>query len=81
MKDTMVAEAVVKTLVAKKLGRASLALRQIWTSPEVIAATAEFSATPLTLPEGALGWAIDKVKSQADVEPLVRQLLAGTRAR
>ncbi|MEI8234378.1 MAG: chromosome segregation protein SMC [Verrucomicrobiota bacterium] len=70
MKDTLVAEAVAKTLSAKKLGRASLALRPLW-------ASAPHSGAPSTLPPGALGWAIDKVKCQADVEPLVRQLLAG----
>ena len=71
MKDTLVAEAVVKTLFTKKLGRASLALRPLWNS-------APSSQSPsLTLPVGALGWAADKVKCQPDVEPLVRQLLAG----
>ena len=29
MKDTMVAEAMIKTLTAKKLGRAALALREL----------------------------------------------------
>ena len=72
MKDTMVAEAVVKTLHSKKLGRASLALRPLWSAPPSSQATASF-----TLPNGALGWAADKVKCQPEVEPLVRQLLAG----
>lgn len=72
MKDLLVAEAVIKTLFTKKLGRASLALRPLWS-----AAPPEQTAH-LTLPAGALGWAMDKVKCQPDVEPLVRQLLAGT---
>ncbi|MDD5349983.1 MAG: chromosome segregation protein SMC [Chthoniobacteraceae bacterium] len=71
MKDTLVAEAVMKTLSTKKLGRASLALRPLWD------ATTPHTDAPSTLPPGALGWANDKVKCQADVEPLVRQLLAG----
>lgn len=69
MKDALVAEAVAKTLFTKKLGRASLALRPLWAD---LPATAS-----LTLPAGALGWAFDKVRCQPDVEPLVRQLLAG----
>ena len=69
MKDALVAEAVAKTLFTKKLGRASLALRPLWSHLP--------AAASLTLPAGALGWAADKVRCQADVEPLVRQLLAG----
>ena len=68
MKDTLVAEAVIKALTEKKLGRASLALRPLWNN--VVANTAP-------LPSGALGWALDKVKCQSEVEPLLRQLLAG----
>lgn len=71
MKDTLVAEAVAKTLFSKKLGRASLALRPLWAN------AAPHSDAPSTLPPEALGWANDKVTCQADVEPLVRQLLAG----
>jgi len=55
MKDTMVAEAVVKTLVSKKLGRASLALRQLWVGETGVREPAQ------SLPEGALGWAVDHV--------------------
>ncbi|MEI6351266.1 MAG: chromosome segregation protein SMC [Verrucomicrobiota bacterium] len=73
MKDTMVAEAVVKTLVEKKLGRTSLALRQLWTGTAAQLAL-EFAG----LPKGAIGWAADQVKCQPDVEPLVRKLLADT---
>ena len=73
MKDTLVAEAVVKTLLTKKLGRASLALRPLWSGD-----AASRPASSLSLPAGALGWAADKVKCQPDVEPLVKQLLAGT---
>ena len=74
MKDTAVAEAVVKSLVDKKLGRASLALRELWRHD---AAEPE-PRTNVALPEGALGWALDRVKCQPDVAPLIRQLLADT---
>ncbi|XHR29929.1 MAG: chromosome segregation protein SMC [Chthoniobacteraceae bacterium] len=70
MKDALVAEAVAQTLYTNKLGRASLALQPLWCGAPV-------TETPSTLPVGALGWAVDKVRSQPDVEPLVRQLLAG----
>lgn len=73
MKDTMVAEAVINTLVEKKLGRASLALRELWTGT-----TPQASGSTLALPVGCLGWAADKVKSHPDVAPLVARLLAGT---
>lgn len=69
MKDTLVAEAVVKTLGEKKMGRASLALRPLWNTAAV--------AAPLPLPVGALGWALDKVTCQPEVAPLLSQLLAG----
>lgn len=71
MKDVLVAEAVMKTLSTKKLGRASLALRPLWSG------AAPQTDAPSSLPSGALGWALDKVKCQPDVEPLVRQLLTG----
>ncbi len=70
MKDALVAEAVAQTLYTNKLGRASLALQPLW-------AHAPATETPSVLPSGALGWAIDKVRCQPEVEPLVRQLLAG----
>lgn len=69
MKESTVAEAAAKRLAAGKAGRASLALRDFWegTPPP-----------PLPpLPAGALGWAVDKVKAQADVAPLVGHLLHG----
>lgn len=69
MKDTLVAEAVIKALTEKKLGRASLALRPLWNAAAVTATS--------PLPAGALGWALDKVTCQPEVAPLLGQLLAG----
>ncbi len=68
MKDKAVAESVLKTLAAKKLGRASLALREFFPAPENISAE---------LPEGAIAWAADRVKADSEVEPLVFHLLRG----
>ncbi len=67
-KDTMIAESIIKTLAGKKLGRASLALRELGTR------NAE-CGTNRPLPEGAVAWAIEKVKANEEVEPLVRVLL------
>jgi len=74
VKDTAVAEAVVKSLVEKKMGRASLALRELWQHDAAAAPDTQFQK----LPEGAIGWAIDRVKCQPDVAPIIRQLLADT---
>ena len=67
MKDTMVAESVMKTLAAKKWGRATLLLREL--APSSPRQT-DF------LPEGALAWAMDKVRVDDDLRPLLAALLA-----
>lgn len=68
--DTMVAESIIKTLTGKKLGRASLVLRDF------------LPAIPPpangVLPEGAVAWAGDCVEASGEVQPLVAQLLART---
>ncbi|MEA3207083.1 MAG: chromosome segregation protein [Chthoniobacter sp.] len=68
MKDSMVAESVIKTLTAQRLGKASLALRDCGLR---IADCGLAEA----LPEGALGWLLDHVKAEDSVSPLVRTLL------
>ena len=68
-------EAVINALVERKLGRASLALRDLWKSD---AEAFPAQSTNPKLPEGAIGWAMDQVKCQPDVAPLVRELLTGT---
>ena len=72
MKDATVAEAVVRSLVDKKLGRASLALRELWKDDAGPAPVIQ------NVPEGAIGWALERVKCQPDVAPVIRQLLADT---
>ena len=67
MKDAMVAESVMRTLAAKKWGRATLLLRELQ------------PATPSQgqfLPEGALAWAMDKVRVDDAMRPLLAALLA-----
>jgi chromosome segregation protein len=66
MKDAMVAEAVVKTLSAKEWGRAQLILRELQDAAP---------ATGDAAPEGTLGWARERVKTNATLAPLVALLL------
>jgi chromosome segregation protein len=66
MKDAMVAEAVVKTLSTKQWGRAQLILREL---QEAGTATGEAA------PEQTLGWARERVKTDAALAPLVALLL------
>ncbi len=72
MKDTMVAESVVKTLTAQKLGKASLALRELETVFEHV------SNETMKLPEGAIDWLIRKIKPQPEVARLVERLINHT---
>ncbi len=67
MKDAMVAESVMRTLAAKKWGRATLLLRELQ------------PATPSQgqfLPDGALAWAMDKVRVDDSMRPLLAALLS-----
>ncbi|HSI15335.1 MAG TPA: chromosome segregation protein SMC [Chthoniobacter sp.] len=68
MKDAMVAESVIKTLTSQKLGRATLALRELM--PLVAQASAE--PLPGLQPLRAL------VRSSDDLVPLLDALLSGT---
>jgi chromosome segregation protein len=72
MKDSMVAESVIKTLSTKKLGRASLALRELF---ENGTQSAENTGAAAPLPEGAIAWAVHEVKAADEVAPLIRTLL------
>ena len=67
VKDTMVAESIVKTLAAKKWGRATLLLRELLPTAH---GQGQF------LPEGAIAWAIDKVRVDDELRPLLTALLA-----
>jgi chromosome segregation protein len=68
LKDTMMAEHIVKTLVSKKMGRASLALRDCGLR---IADRGSADA----LPEGAIARAVEKVKTDETAGDLIRALL------
>ena len=71
MKDTMIAEAMIKTLIAKKMGKASLALRELNQH-------LEHQSEPFPLPEGALDWLINKIKAQDEVGRIVERLINRT---
>jgi chromosome segregation protein len=69
MKDTMVAESVIKTLTHQKLGKASLALRDLESA--FVYETNE----QMKLPEGAIDWLINRVRPQPEVARLVERLI------
>ena len=71
MKDTMIAESVIRTLTAQKLGKAGLALRELETH-------FDHKSEPLTLPEGAIDWLIRKIKPQSEVQRLVERVVNHT---
>ena len=71
MKDTMIAESVVKTLTTQKLGKAALALRELESH-------FDHKAEPLALPEGAIDWLIRKITPQPEVQRLVERLVNHT---
>jgi chromosome segregation protein len=71
MKDAMVAESVIKTLTSGKLGKATLALRELDRH-------FEYAPEALALPEGALDWLINKIKPQPEVQRLVERLINHT---
>jgi chromosome segregation protein len=66
MKDAMIAEAVVKRLCEQQWGRAQLVLREL---------QEEASAPADAAPEGTLGWARERVKTDGALAPLVAMLL------
>ncbi len=72
MKDTMIAEAVIKTLTSKKLGKTCLALR------EFDSIFSHVESGDLTLPEGATDWLINKIKPQPEVKRLIERLINHT---
>ena len=69
MKDAMVAECVIKTLNAQKLGKAALALREFDRHFEHV------RSEQLSLPEGAIDWLINKVVAQPEVARLIERLI------
>ena len=72
MKDTMVAESVMRTLTGQQLGKASLALR------ELEAAFTHERNDAMKLPEGAIDWLINRIKPQPEVARLVERLINHT---
>ncbi|MEO7933534.1 MAG: chromosome segregation protein SMC [Chthoniobacterales bacterium] len=69
LKESMVVPQIFETLVQKKQGRAALAPVELQSNG---------GHEQHFLPEGALAWALDKVKVDAPAQPLVRQLLGKT---
>ena len=69
MKDSMIAESVLKTLASQKLGKAALALRELDRHFNHI------HNESLSLPSGAIDWLIHKVKAQPEVSRLIERLV------
>ena len=72
MKDTMVAETVIKTLTTKKLGKTALALREFDQIFDPI------ERREGALPEGAIDWLINKIKPQPEIQRLIERLINHT---
>ncbi len=72
MKDTMVAESVIRTLTYNKMGKASLALR------DLESVFMHVTNEQMQLPEGAIDWLINKIKPQPEVARLVERLINHT---
>lgn len=72
MKDTMIAEAVMKALTAGKLGKASLAIT------EMDRAFSHVESSAMQLPEGAIDWLINKVTAKPEVHRLIERLINHT---
>ncbi len=69
LKEISLAAAIFETLVLKKQGRAALFPVELQSNG---------GHEQQFLPDGALAWALDKVKVDAPAQPLVRQLLGKT---
>jgi chromosome segregation protein len=67
VRDPLIAEAIASTLATKRLGRAAL----ITTPPQGTGV----AARTRMLPDRALAWALERVKSRPDVRPLLNCLL------
>jgi chromosome segregation protein len=66
LRNDALANEIVVALTTRKLGQTALITPELTRSAEVVAQE---------LPPGALGWATDKVRAPAELEPLVRHLL------
>ncbi len=72
MKDTMIAESVIRTLTSQKLGKASLALR------DLDSIFVHVRNETMQLPEGSIDWLINKIKPQPEVARLLERLVNHT---
>ncbi len=66
--DPAMAESMIDTLAKEKLGLASIVPEQFISGSD--------GSQMMTVPERAVGWALDKVRVQEKVRPLVEHLLA-----
>lgn len=68
VRDSMLAESIIDTLTLKKMGQAAII-------PEDFIPT-KSAIQMMHLPDGGIAWAVDKVKSDVVVTPIIEQLLS-----
>lgn len=68
VRDSMLAESIINTLTLKKMGQAAIV-------PEDFIPT-HSEVQLMHLPEGGIAWAVDKVKSEKVVTPIIEKLLS-----
>ncbi len=66
LRDRTLAGEIMATLSEQRLGQTALIARDLHAAPA-------FAARPL--PDGAIGWALEKIRAAETLQPLVRQLL------
>jgi chromosome segregation protein len=67
VRDSMLAESIIDALTLKKMGQAAIV-------PEDFIPT-QSEVQLMHLPDGAIAWAVDKVKSEKVVTPIIEKLL------
>ena len=66
LRDRALAGEIIATLSEQRLGQTALIARDLDTAPALAS---------LSLPQGAIGWALEKIRTPETLQPLVRQLL------
>ena len=68
VRDSMLAESIIDTLTLKRMGQAAIVPEDFIPS--------QSNVQLMQLPEGGIAWAMDKVKSEKVVTPIIDQLLS-----
>ncbi len=68
VRDSMLAESIIDTLTVKRMGQAAIVPEDFIPS--------QSNVQLMQLPEGGIAWAVDKVKSEKVVTPIIDRLLS-----